>query len=167
MSWKTLNSPLPWVEELTLCLQSTPQFVLDGNIHDLCFLPGSESLVKHASVSAGLVRLLRSQGYEYVLTWDQVNGLFVPQGGAEEEALDHCRSLLGLSELGEQQGTNATDVADLITVARQLVNDERRGALLISYASRLVAADPQPNIVRRDAQDVRCLLYTSPSPRDS
>lgn len=145
-AWTETNEPEPWMDELLTCLSATGQFVLAGNVHDLCLLPGAKSLVKHESLTKGLTKLLKDDGYEYVLAWDRVSGLYLVSSDHEDPMIGHVEQLLEIDQLGIQGDGSRIRVGDLHTVLGPVVTDDRRGALVIDYASRLIATESDPHL---------------------
>lgn len=145
-AWLETNDLEPWMDELLTCTHATGQFVLTENVHDLCFVPGATSLIKHNSVVDGVTALLKAEGYEYVLAWDRVSGLYLVSNEADDPVLAHVQDVLGLRRLSTECGTSILDAAELHQVLEPIVDDQRRGALIIDYASRLVATESEPHL---------------------
>jgi len=137
--WLQENRLPAWLEEIRICLSSSAQFVLAGNIHDRVMVPGAENLRKLASVPGAARALLFEAGYDYVLDWDQIDGLTLHASDSAPDSTDEVRTVLGLSSLSATPAGLATDVEQLTRILEPVTSHERRGALTISYASRLTS----------------------------
>ncbi len=133
-----------WVQSLKLMVDSTPQFVLTGNISDQYLLPGTKPngervLTKYETLCDALAATLANLGLEWVVVWDAVTGFRIsPHAGDPEQRTDLVNNVFGVEIDERPQFEISAPLADLAPILTLVTSNRRsRGALVIDYASRL------------------------------
>ena len=135
-------TPAPaWFRELQGTLTITPQFVLEGDVHDRYLLPDSRGVeVFVPTIIEAIWLALAPKGYEALIVADPVDGVRChPDTPAARAA---AGAVLGREVSAEPAARSMDDLrVDLLRVAR----GQQRVAIVFELASRLATTPERPD----------------------
>lgn len=126
-----------WLRDLAGTLAVHSQYVLSGEVRDLCLIPG-DPVPKVLRVIPAVWEALRPNGYEFLLVWDPVDGLSTYP--ATEETAKLAVEVLGRKLDGQTAEPSLRGLRGWLRDATE--KPGRRVAVVLDYASR-ISAEPE------------------------
>jgi ATP-dependent Clp protease ATP-binding subunit ClpB len=145
--------------ESTLAVQS--QYIFHGNIRDRFLVSGARPRL--VTLPSLLWETLAANGYAFVVTYDQVDGLGVLPREADDprahDAAEAARALLGGFERNRPTLTELREHLEKVVRA-----PEQPAAFVVDYASRLTRNPADPQVAERDFF-LACAKLSATAPR--
>ena len=179
-----------WASELAnlYFAANTCLFVIHGNVNDLVYCKSEDKDGKSVDRFCGLTNFLSEQvfgSWDVVTSYDMGRGIQAQAGPDADRHRDMMATLSKNIGSPTQWTRSPDDALENFNrmIQRNLLEDDakerKRMAFLFPYAQFMVPAGDQASVARSQASRLvrflswaqnpyikRCLLYTSPSPRD-